>query len=274
MAFCITHERKDVLSMDANVYQHFRKDEHPFIASIDDWLEQVEKQYAPYLSFFLDPRQVYIAETLIRQKSEFDWQFYGGYEQAERKRCIIFPSYYVPVLEDFKEELIEIVYPMKFATLSHGKILGALLNTGIKREFLGDIISDGERWQVFVASEMTNFLLHQVEKIGKASVRLEMRKYTEMIMPKDDWSQEKITIASLRLDNLISSVYNISRQRSKQLIESGKVKVNWAEVERPDYLLDLLDIVSIRGFGRVKIEELEGKSKKNKFRLLLGVLRK
>jgi RNA-binding protein YlmH len=69
-------------------------------------------------------------------------------------------------------------------------------------------------------------------------------------------------------------VFNISRQRSKQLIESGKIKVNWTETVRPDFILDLLDIVSIRGFGRLQIQGLEGATKKEKIRLLLGVLRK
>lgn len=49
--------------MDANVYQHFRADERSFIDSVGDWIEQVQGQYAPYLTEFLDPRQSYILET-------------------------------------------------------------------------------------------------------------------------------------------------------------------------------------------------------------------
>ncbi|MBL1223817.1 YlmH family RNA-binding protein [Enterococcus sp. BWR-S5] len=260
--------------MNANVYQHFRKDEHPFIDSVGDWIEKVESQYAPYLTEFLDPRQAYILETIIRQNSDLSFRFYGGYEQAERKRCLIFPDYYEPTTEDFNINLIEIVYPVKFTSLSHGKILGTFMNTGIKRQYFGDIISDGEHWQIFLAEETMNFVIAQVDKIGKIAVRLEERKYTEIIVPKDEWTSERVTVSSMRLDNLISTVYNISRQRSKQLIESGKVKINWAENLRPDFPLELLDIVSIRGFGRIQIQELEGKTKKEKYRLLLGVLRK
>ncbi len=50
--------------------------------------------------------------------------------------------------------------------------------------------------------------------------------------------------------------------------------VNWVESERPDFMLDLLDIVSIRGFGRLQIQSIEGKTKKEKIKLTLGVLRK
>ena len=221
--------------MNANVYQHFRKDEHPFIDTVGDWLEQVEMQYAPYLTDFLDPRQAYILETLIRQNSDLSFTFYGGYEQAERKRCLIYPAYYIPEETDFGVVLFEIIYPSKFATLSHGKILGTLMNVGVRREAFGDIISDGDKWQVFIAQEVAGFVVNQVDKIGKITVRLEERDYTQILIPKDGWQEERTTMSSLRLDSVISAVFNISRQRSKQLIESGKVKVNWTETTRPDW---------------------------------------
>lgn len=260
--------------MNANVYQHFRTDEHPFIDTVEQWIEQVTMQYAPVLTEFLDPRQAYILETLVRQTSDLKFQFFGGYEAAERTRCLIFPDYYEPAQEEFDIVLYEINYPKKFTTLSHGKILGTLIGTGVKREFFGDIISDGDAWQVFIAKEVHSFVELQVTKMGNVSVRLEKCDYTQILMPKDGWSEERTTVSSLRLDTVISSVFNISRQRSKQLIESGKIKVNWTETVRPDFILDLLDIVSIRGFGRLQIQGLEGATKKEKIRLLLGVLRK
>lgn len=260
--------------MNANVYQHFRVDEHPFIDLIGGWLEQVQSQYAPYLTDFLDPRQAYILETLIRQDSDLKFTFYGGYEAAERRRCLIYPDYYEATDDDFDITLLEIHYPKKFTTLSHGKVLGTLLGAGVKREFFGDIISDGERWQVFLDKGVASFIGIQVEKMGKVSVRLEEKNYTDILTPKDGWLEEHETVSSMRLDSVISTVYNISRQRSKQLIESGKVKINWTENTRPDFVLDLLDIISVRGFGRIQIQGLEGKTKKDKYRLLLGVLRK
>ncbi len=260
--------------MNANVYQHFRTDEHPFIDTVEHWIEQVTMQYAPVLTEFLDPRQAYILESLVHQTSDLKFQFFGGYEAAERIRCLIFPDYYEPTQDEFDIVLYEINYPKKFTTLSHGKILGTLIGTGVKREFFGDIISDGENWQVFIAKEVHSFVELQVTKMGNVTVRLETRDYTQILVPKDGWSEERTTVSSLRLDTVISNVFNISRQRSKQLIESGKIKVNWTETVRPDFLLDLLDIVSIRGFGRLQIQGLEGATKKEKIRLLLGVLRK
>jgi len=260
--------------MDANIYQHFRSEERPFIDTVQDWIEQVNIQYAPVLTEFLDPRQAFILETLVRQESDLRFRLFGGYEAAERKRCLIFPEYYEPTQEDFEIELFNVHYPKKFAVLSHGKILGSLIGTGIKREFLGDIISDGENWQVFIAKEISHYIQLQLTKIGNVKARLEERSYVDILMPKDSWSDETTTVSSLRLDNVIATLFNISRQRAKQLVESEKVKVNWAVTQRPDFVLDLLDIVSIRGFGRLQIQDIEGTTKKGKIRLNLGLLRK
>ena len=260
--------------MNENVYQHFRPEERPFIDAVGDWLEQVESQYAPYLTNFLDPRQAYILETLTRENSDLKFMFFGGYEQAERCRCMIYPKYFEPSKDDFEIITIEIKYPQKFTELSHGKVLGTFMSAGMKRDYFGDIISDGERWQVFLARETSNYIESQITKIGRVTVHLEEKPYTEIIVPKDSWSEENATASSLRLDVIISTVYNISRQRSKQLVETGKVKVNWSVNERSDYLLDLLDVISIRGFGRIQIQSIEGKTKKEKIRLRLGVLQK
>ena len=260
--------------MNENVYQHFRPDEYPFIDKVEGWIERVDNQYAPFLTDFLDPRQAYILETLVRQNSELKLMFYGGYETAERKRACIYPEYYEPAYERFEIAVFEILYPAKFTQLSHGKILGSLMSIGIKREYFGDIITDGERWQVMLSEHVKNYVTQELTKIGKVSVRLEERNYTDIILPIDEYQSESTTLSSLRLDNLIASVYNISRQRSKQLVDSGKVKVNWKEETRSDFPIELLDVVSIRGFGRIQLLTIEGKTKKEKIRVSYNVLRK
>ena len=258
----------------SNVYQHFRKDEHPFIDSITGWFEQVDNQYAPYVTDFLNPREAYILETLIGKKSDITYKTYGGFETAERKCAIIYPSYFEPSQDDFDVALYEIKYPLKFGSLTHGKILGTLMSTGIKREFIGDIITDGTRWQVFIKESMANYVVSQVDKIGSFGVRFERLAYTDVLTPIDEWVLESLTISSLRIDNIISSVYNVSRQRAKQVVEAKRVKVNWVENERVDYLADYLDIISVRGLGRIQIMEQQGKTKKDKVRLNIRVLRK
>ena len=71
---------------------------------------------------------------------------------------------------------------------------------------------------------------------------------------------------------MLASAFNLSRQKSKELIASNKVKVNWNETSRPDTTLGIFDVISIRGFGRLKLKSIEGKTRKEKIRLELDVL--
>lgn len=260
--------------LQANVYQHFRKDEHPFIDLVYNWLETVEMQYAPVVTEFLNPREAFILESLIGKQEDVSFSFFGGFTEAERKCAIIYPTYYEPKEEDYEIAIYDIQYPVKFGQLSHGKILGTLMSTGIKREYIGDIITDGNNWQVFVKRSVANYIHQQIDKIGSFGVKFKEVGWHDILSPIEEWQLEDVTVSSLRIDNIISSVYNISRQKAKLAVESKKVKLNWVEIERIDLPVDYLDIISVRGMGRIQILETLGKTRKDNIRLKIRVLRK
>ncbi|KRK37876.1 RNA-binding protein [Levilactobacillus parabrevis] len=259
--------------MDENVTQHFRPDEAPFIDAVGGWLQQVADEYRPVLTHFLNPRQVYIATTLAH-RADVKVQFSGGHKMAEMQRALFFPDYYEPEEKDFELTLLRVDYPVKFATLHHSQILGTLLGSGIEREILGDILTDGETWQVVTESSMADYLTGQVDHIGRVKSRLVVSDFAALIQPLDEWEAESATLSSLRLDNIVGTGFHLSRHRAKELIEGNHVRVNWTETIKPDYELDVADIVSVRGFGRVRLDEIAGRTKKEKIRVTLAVLKK
>lgn len=256
------------------IYQHFRADEQPFIDNVYDWIRICEDQYTPYLSNFLDPRQQFIVESIMGKNDNVKLFFFGGYEKAERRRAYIAPQYYEPQQGDYSISILEIRYPIKFANLSHGKILGSLLSVGIKRELFGDIITDGERWQFFLDKGIEPFIVSQFQQVGKVNIQLEEKNYSDSIVPKENWTIQENIVSSLRVDTVLSAAFNISRQKTKEMITSGKIKVNWLEMTQPDFELGILDVVSIRGRGRLLIKNINGKTKKDKIKLELGILDK
>lgn len=260
--------------MNENVYQHFRKEEHPFVEQVNDWLNQVLDQYSPVLTNFLDPRQKFIIESLIGRSDDVSFAFFGGSDGAERVRGLIYPDYFTPKEEDYELALIEIIYPSKFATLSHGQILGSLMGIGLERAYFGDILTDGDTWQFFVQEDKKNYLMTQLDRIGRIKIKLKDLELDELVRTTEEWLTETITVSSLRLDVIIATTFKISRQRAKVLVEGNKVKVNWTEVTKLDYLIESLDVISIRGFGRIQLQTINGRTKKDKIRLEIGVLRK
>lgn len=260
------------MMVSENIKQHFRPDEVPFIDSMMSLINTASGQYRPVLTDFLNPRQRYILQTLVNQEDQLRMQSSGGYETAEMQRSLIYPDYFQPTPADFKLQLIEINYPVKFVELHHRQIMGSLLGSGIKRETFGDILNEGNRWQFFIKNELTQYVGAQVDRIGRNHVQLMTVDLDHLVHPADDWEPLETTVSSLRLDAVISTAFNYSRNRSKELVEHGLVRVNWEEMDRPDYELAVHDQISVRHAGRIKLTALNGKNKKQKLRTTLMVI--
>lgn len=252
-----------------NIYQHFRPQEREFIDQIIQWKNYVESAYVPKLTDFLDPREQYIVKTVIGENSAANYQFFGG-QQAERKRALILPEYLTADEEDFQVSLFEIHYPVKFVTIEHPKVLGTLMSLGLKRGKFGDILINNGRVQFFAAQEVSNYIKNNLESIGRSGVKLIETDLKDAIVSEEKWVESDITVSSLRLDTIVSGIYHLSRQKSQLLIAQGLVRVNWTLVENTTFECAEGDLISVRGHGRAKIMSIEGKTKKEKWRIQVG----
>lgn len=260
--------------MEQGIYQHYRPEEAVFIDTVFGWLDQVDLTYAPYTTVFLTPREKMIVEQLVGGRDELSVSFQGGYEDAERKQACIYPQYYEPTEDDFSIVLFKINFPVKFGQLTHGRILGTFISTGIERERIGDIITDGTDWHAIVDASISEYLRTQVTKIANVGVQLEELPFEDILTSQEQWETKHVISSSLRLDTLLSKVYNFSRQRAKNSVSQGDVKVNFVPMERPDVEIGVNDIVSLRKFGRFWINDIEGMTKKDNYRLNVNVLLK
>ena len=85
---------------------------------------------------------------------------------------------------------------------------------------------------------------------------------------------EKVTtVSSLRLDVVLAAIYNDSRQKAQTLIKSNHVKVNWKTVENASFEVEAGDVISARGYGRSKLLSIEGRTKRDKWRISVGILK-
>ncbi|NEU29447.1 RNA-binding protein [bacterium LRH843] len=249
------------------IYQHFRTEERPFVDQVLEWQEDVKHRYKERLSDFLDPRQQEIVRMVIGNDDEISLSFLGGLEHAERKRALLTPPYLETSEEDFQLALFSIDYPEKFVTLKHRDILGAMLNLGLKREKFGDIILADGMVQVMTTSDVAEYVELNVQKIGKATVKLNRIPLTEHIKPEEDWEEGSATVSSMRLDVVLSQIYRLSRTKVSPYIDKGLVKVNWKVIDQPAFVVATGDYLSVRGYGRAYIIDTLGITKKDKIRL-------
>ena len=147
------------------------------------------------------------------------------------------------------------------------------MSLGIDRAKFGDIQLAGDEVQFAVVSDLKDYITANFTAIGKAKVSVEeVKNKEELIATHDTWIESLQIVSSMRLDAVIASLLNLSRQKASVLIRSDKVRVNWATQNDPSAELYESDMLSIRGSGRFKIIAVEGRTRKDKVRLLTGHL--
>lgn len=188
---------------------------------------------------------------------------FGGYDEAER--CMArFGSYEQTGYEqDFPIVCVHISpLQQKFAqALNHRDFLGSLMNLGIERSKLGDIVIKDDSAYVFVVGTIGNLICNELTRVKNTSV---MGKIIEDAgdIPHPQFMDVQIQIKSERLDAVIAKAYNLSRSQSAELFAAQKVFVNGRLMENESYVPKLKDVISVRGCGKFVYEGVEGSSRK------------
>lgn len=254
---------------DEAIFVHFRQDEKAFVERSLDWIEWAADQYQLVTTPFLDPREQYILETLVKRNADLLYHADGGFPSAERCRAVVGPFYLTPDPELFRLAFLRIESVGK-KRLEHPDVLGSLLGLGIKREKVGDIHPHHLGCDVIVAEEMCEYIRGQLGQIGKVHVSINKIAQSDLMLPEQNLSIRTVTVASLRVDAVISEAYRISRSKASQFIKSGKCKVNWKLVDHPDYSVEAGDMISLRGFGRIRVQSIDGFTKKGRIRIQIA----
>lgn len=161
--------------------------------------------------------------------------------------------------------MLEILYAKKFCQLKHSQILGSFLGqTGIRRSELGDIILSEGRAQVFVSKHLLEIFQNNIKKIGSATVQFVEKPFEELIETEAASVMKVVLVSSMRIDKIIASTFEISRNLAVNMLQSRKVKLNYLEIEKKDFTVEQGDLISVRGLGRIKILRILGETKKGK----------
>lgn len=254
------------------IYQHFRKEEQPFIDQVLSWKEDVALKYQRKLSDFLNPREQMIFKAIMGNDADLIYGLEGGVDDSERKRAIIAPDYEVIEKEDYQLTLLEATYPEKFVTLEHRDVLGAFMSLGVRREKMGDLVVQNGMIQIKAASEISDYIKMNLTGIKRSNVEFVEIPWEKRIESKETWVPKETTVSSLRLDVMVKEIYGMSRKKASMFIEGGHVKVNFRTVEDASFSLEEGDLISLRGKGRSRLDEIFGQTRKEKYRVMTAKL--
>ena len=211
-----------------------------------------------------------INEQLIlqqnREKLESEYRMSGGYEYAERQMVAFIPDalFYE---WDYPMQCVRIcpAYPKFAEKLSHRDVLGALMSLGIERSKIGDLIVNDREMFFFAKEEIVPYILEQLTSIRHTVVTLQVEADSH-IDYEPHFVEKEAIVTSNRLDAVIAAICNTSRSSSLRMIQEGKIFVNGAESLHNTYYCKQGDLLSIRGFGKVRFGETLGVTKKDRIR--------
>ena len=209
------------------------------------------------MGFLNEHESLYLRQSLPKHA---DILFYGGYPEATRLMLGAGAGE-----EDFPITALEFTYKPEYE-LRHRDFLGSLMALGIRRDTVGDILTDKGRTVIFVRDDIAPYMLTNVEKIGKVGVSIGYADTADLPVP-NDFEEQVFTLSSLRLDAFVATAANLSRDKAAQLIKTQVVMVDHVIQDGVSYRLCEGMTVTIRKYGKFVLTAMLGTSRKGKLRI-------
>lgn len=188
----------------------------------------------------------------LLNKNHTSYQIFYPYRDAEK--VIVFKDV------EPKISLLEIISKYE---LKHSDILGSLFGNNIKPSYYGDIIINEKKYYLIILSKLLPFFLTQFKTIGHYKIDIKELELNAIEDYSITYEVKKYLCNSLRFDNIVSVITNLSRNSVNNLFLKNEVLLNY-EITRRFKKIEKGDIFSIRGYGKYKLSSVLGKSKKGK----------
>ena len=197
---------------------------------------------------------------------------FGGAEGAERVMIRFGSESDLGYSMPFPISLIK-VEPLsqKYAEkLSHRDFLGAIMNLGIERDTMGDIVIVDNVGYIFVKEDMATYIADSLTKVRRTDVKSEV---TERLPDGQLYRTERRNVQANgeRLDALVAKVFSLSREEAQSLFKKRLVFADGREIDSTSYIPKPNEKISVRGHGRFIYVGPQSLTRKGKINIAVDV---
>ena len=239
------------------------------LAKLWDKINAGMRKNIPANTCFLSPREQEMARFLFGEPEGL--YTFGGYPEAERKMLVFLPDYLAEsalMEEDSPVVCLRCSFYQQDSP-SHRDFLGALMGAGIGRETVGDICVDKGSCDFFVTSEIAPYILQNFTSAGRTRVHIQRIPLMDARIPAPEVKEIKDTLASLRLDSVISSGFRIGRSLACLYVQTGKAAIDGLLCEKPDKTVEEGASVTVRGLGKIQLHAVNGRTRKDRISVVI-----
>lgn len=234
-------------------------DNELLLARVSDAFEASLTCNKPQFFGFLSLEESVLVQNFLENRNA-NYLFYGGFENSVRKVLCCMPDW----CENPPFPVTALTLNYRTADdLRHRDFLGSLMGLGLKRETVGDILIEKGRAVVFLKTEIADYVVQNLSKVGRVGVNIQ--KGYDLPLPKtEDLKENTVSVASCRLDCIVSACALCSRLTAATLIESGLVAVNSQTVQKVTKIIADGDVLSIRHKGKFQVISTNKRTKKGR----------
>lgn len=235
---------------------------------LDEFFRRAADRSVPLFTRFLDLDGQKLAAAAANRAGAA-YTLFGGCADAERR--MLGAGAEAPDEAAFPISCLKITLrSSRFGgQLVHRDVLGTVMGLGIERELIGDIVVREEGAYVFCVSSMAEWLAGSLTRVGRADTDCALSDPPQG--PLRELQELTVQVASPRLDAVCAHLFRLSRGDVQELIRQGRIAVDDRICEKSDRPLSGGEVLSVRGFGRARVEGSAGVSKKGKLYLRISL---
>ena len=219
--------------------------------------------------FLTNFEQVVLSQIVAYNYGDFKVEFFGGFDDAERKKAKIISNEYYDV--DYDIVCLKAKFNNKFNRVEHRNILGAVHNLGINFNRFGDIIVLENEVYIFVDDEIADYIAMEFTKAGRVNLDFQRVDLAEVGIEKK-YEDFEIVSSSFRIDSIVAKITNKSRSKVKEFLEQDFIKLNHVVLRNGEKTCTLEDTISIRKYGRFVVKGYTQNKKSLKYRITISKL--
>ena len=197
---------------------------------------------------FLNPKELSLVKSKLNKNE------YKTYELYPESNKVILYKKEIPNIKLYKIS--------SKVSLRHQDILGAIFSLGLKEDTFGDIIKYEDSFYIFLLPHLEDYFKYSLveirnNKVELVSVSLDISNYF-----KQEYEPKEYIVTSLRIDNVVSTITNESRNQVLTKFKNKEIVLNDKEEIKPTRILKEKDTFSIRKYGKYKFNKVLKSTKK------------
>ena len=255
-----------------DILEEYKNQEQRLLAAkILDKLEFTKTKNKIQTTDFLNLNEQEMAMKLLKKVDCKNYYFFGGRDNLERKVLVIYPEKLTEEMSRKNDEKILSIIRIKLPNELEGEYdnrtyLGSCIKIGIEREKIGDILVERTGADIIAKCEVTEFLLQNLASLTRfKSAEITMQSILELKNVEASKIEISSIVASIRLDNIVSTLAKTSRSKAEDILKQERVFLNHQVETKSSKEVKVGDIITIRGKGRFEFKEIAGNTRKGRF---------